>query len=106
MLKAIKMINGVNIDELSQTIDAVKENPTVAKFSFRLKNEWTDGSQNRSIMNDFHGAGQHMRRPQPFTLHADEPLVLLGRDEAPNPAEYLLSALAACVTTSLVYHAA
>jgi uncharacterized OsmC-like protein len=57
-------------------------------------------------MNDFHGAGQHMRRPQPFVLHSDEPLVLLGRDEAPTAGEYLLSALAACVTTSLVYHAA
>jgi uncharacterized OsmC-like protein len=32
--------------------------------------------------------------------------VLLGEDGAPNPVEYLLHALAACVTTSMVYHAA
>ncbi len=106
MPKVIKVINGVNVTELSQTIDAVKADPTVAKFRFRLENEWTEGSRNRSVLNDFHGAGQHIQRLQSFVVHADEPLVLLGRDQAPNPGEYLLSALAACVTTSLVYQAA
>jgi len=42
----------------------------------------------------------------PFVLKADEPGVLLGRDEAANPVEHLLHALAACLTTSMVYHAA
>jgi uncharacterized OsmC-like protein len=32
--------------------------------------------------------------------------VLLGADTGPNPAEYVLHALAACLTTSLVYVAA
>jgi uncharacterized OsmC-like protein len=101
-----KVINGVNVTEMMQTIDAVKANPTVAKFRFRLQNEWFDGGHNRSAVNGFSGAGQELQRPTSFLLHADEPLVLLGRDQAPNPAEYLLTALAACVTTSLVYHAA
>ena len=39
-------------------------------------------------------------------LDADEPPILLGRDKGPNPVEYLLTALASCVTTSIVYHAA
>ncbi len=42
-----------------------------------------------------------------FVLDADEPPLLLGRDLGPpNPVEYALTALAACVTTSIVYHAA
>ncbi len=101
-----QMMNGVNVTELVQTIDAVKANPEVAKFRFRLNNEWLEGGQNRSTVNGFHGATQELQRAEAFHVHADEPTVLLGRDQAPNPVEYLLVALAACVTTSLVYHAA
>jgi uncharacterized OsmC-like protein len=39
-------------------------------------------------------------------LDAGEPAVLLGTDTGPNPAEFVLHALAACLTTSLVYVAA
>ena len=41
-----------------------------------------------------------------FTLEAAEHPVLLGEDQGPNPVEYVLHALAGCLTTSLVYHAA
>jgi uncharacterized OsmC-like protein len=101
-----KVINGVNVTDLMQTMDAVKADPAVAKFRFPLHNEWWDGGSNRSTLNEFYGAGQTHQRVKSFLVHADEPAVLLGRDQAPNPAEYLLAALTACVTTSLVYHAA
>jgi uncharacterized OsmC-like protein len=101
-----KVINGVNVTDLMQTMDAVKADPTLAKFRFRLSNEWMEGGHNRSTLNEFHGAGQQHQRAKSFLIHADEPIVLLGRDQAPNPAEYLLTALAACVTSALVYHAA
>jgi uncharacterized OsmC-like protein len=100
------IINGVNVTELLQTVDAVKADSEVAIFRFRLNNEWVDGGHNRSTLNKFYGAKQNFERPQSFIIHADEPVALLGRDQAPNPAEYLLKALAACVTTSMVYHAA
>jgi uncharacterized OsmC-like protein len=99
-------INGVNVVRLAQTIEAVSADPTIAKFRFRLKNEWMDGSHTRSTLNDFYGTKQTHTRPQSFVLHADEPPVLLGNDQAPNPGEYLLTALAACVTSAIVYHAA
>jgi uncharacterized OsmC-like protein len=100
------VINGVNVTDLMQTMDAVKADSTVAKFRFRLSNEWLEGGHNRSTLNEFYGAGQQHQRATSFLIHADEPTVLLGGDTAPNPAEYLLTALAACVTSSLVYHAA
>jgi uncharacterized OsmC-like protein len=100
------VINGVNVSNLHQTIDAVQANPTVSKFKFRLNNKWIDGSRTFSSVNGFHGACQDFERPSSYFLHSDEPAVLLGGDTAPNPGEYLLSALAACVTTSMVYHAA
>jgi len=102
----VKEVNGVNIDGLMQTVGAVKANPTIAKFRFQLKNQWIDGAHNRSTINQFHGAMQDFDRAQPFTLDADEAPILLGHDQGPNAGEYLLSALAACVTGTLVYHAA
>src|SRR5215467_429286 len=102
----VKEVNGVNIDGLMQTVGAVKANPTIAKFRFQLKNQWIDGAHNRSTINQFHGAMQDFERAQPFTLDADEAPILLGHDQGPNAGEYLLSALAACVTGTLVYHAA
>ena len=100
------LINGVNVDGLNATIEAVKATPAIAKFKFNIKNKWKDAGQNSSTVNEFHGAGQQQSRPKPFVLEADEPAILLGKDTAANPVEYLLHALAACMTSSMVYHAA
>lgn len=99
-------MNGVDVDRLFETIDAIKQMPRLADFKFRLSNRWINGGLNRSSIKNFYGAGKDNQRQEPFVLDADEPPVLLGQDAAPNPVEYLLHALVACVTTSLVYHAA
>jgi uncharacterized OsmC-like protein len=99
-------LNGVNVEELRKTIDAVKATPGIAKFKFKISNQWMDGGHNRSTVGAFYGAGSDIQRPQQFVLDADEPPVLLGQDRGANPVEYLLHALAACLTTSMVYHAA
>jgi uncharacterized OsmC-like protein len=98
--------NGVNIDELNQTIAAVKGQPEIAKFRFNISNRWLGGGHNRSTIGGFRGALQDMQHSQNFEFDASEPPVLLGKDEGANPVEFLLHALAACVTTSMVYHAA
>lgn len=104
--KIATIINGVNVDNLSATVDAIKEKPAIAKFNFRIRNEWQGASRNCSIVSEFHGAGYEHSRSKPFMLSADEPAVLLGTDSAANPVEHLLHALASCMTTSMVYHAA
>ena len=98
--------NGVNVDELFNTIDAVKKTPVIAKFRFRANNEWFDGGHNRTTIRDFYGIQKDHKHEATFKLDADEPPLLLGTGKGPNPVEYLLTALAACVTTALVYHAA
>jgi uncharacterized OsmC-like protein len=99
-------LNGVDREKLFGTIEAVKADPSLAKFQFRLSNRWVHGGENRSCIDGFHGAGQEMAHKTPFDLVNDEPEVLLSNDRAPNPVEYVLHALAGCLTTSLVYHAA
>jgi len=98
-------LNGVAVDQLFSTIDAVKATPSIARFKFRVNNQWATGSQNCSTTTAFSGANQELSHPKPFTLEADEPAILLGKDTAANPVEHLLHALASCVTTSMVYHA-
>ena len=101
-----KTVNGVAVDELYKTVDAIKATPAIAKFKFRIRNQWVDAGQNKSTADTFYCAGQEQSRLMPFVLEADEPPVLLGKDTAANPVEHLLHALASCLTTSMVYHAA
>jgi len=99
--------NGVDTITMFATLDAIKAQPEIAKFQFRASNRWLSGAYNRSTIKDFYAAGgEDTSRTEAFVLDAGEPAILLGTDTGPNPAEYLLYALAACVTTSLVYSAA
>jgi len=99
--------NGVDSEQMYGTLDALKANPELGIFQFRAHNHWIDGAHNRSKIQAFYGAGQEdTTRNQTFVLDAGEPAILLGADTGANPAEYLLHALAACLTTTLVYVAA
>jgi uncharacterized OsmC-like protein len=99
--------NGVDTGQMYGTLDAIKAEPSLGTFQFRVRNHWIDGAHNRSTIQGFYGAGQEdASRETPFTIDAGEPSVLLGSDTGANPAEHLLHALAACLTTSLVYVAA
>jgi uncharacterized OsmC-like protein len=99
--------NGVDTDQMFGTLDLIREQPELAQFQFRATNHWLGGAHNRSSIKDFHAAGgEDTSRSEEFQLDAGEPAILLGSDTGPNPAEYLLHALAACLTTSIVYVAA
>jgi uncharacterized OsmC-like protein len=99
--------NGVDTGPLFPTLDLLREQPELARFQFRARNHWVDGAHNRSTIKGFYGAGQEdSSRTETFVVDAGEPAILLGTDTGPNPAEYLLHALAACLTTTLVYVAA
>jgi uncharacterized OsmC-like protein len=99
--------NGVDTQQLYGTLDAIKADPSIAKFQFRARNRWIDGAHNRTTIRDFYAANQEDRsRADEFVIDSGEPAILLGSDTGANPAEYLLHALAACLTTSLVYVAA
>src|SRR5690606_41154715 len=99
--------NGVNVTALFDTIQAVKADPSIGRFQFRARNEWLGGAHTRSTIQEFYGAGKEDdARTEPFVLDCDEPPVLLGEDNGANPVEHVLNALAGCLTTTMVYHAA
>jgi uncharacterized OsmC-like protein len=104
---AAQVINGVDVSKLQGTIEAIQQTPSLATFRFRTSNRWQGGGLNQTTVKTTYGAGQDFpERDGKFTMQADEPPILLSGDQAPNPVEHLLHALASCVTTSLVYHAA
>lgn len=100
-------LNGMNLEQMQQTVEALKADPSLARFEFRAKNSWIDGGHNRSTIDGFYGAGaEDTSRSEPFVFDNGEPPVLLGANEGANPVEFLLHALAGCVTTTFVLRAA
>jgi uncharacterized OsmC-like protein len=99
--------NGIDTAQVYGTLDVLRAQPEAARFEFRVRNRWIDGTHSRSTIHGFWGAGaEDVSRAEPFIVDASEPPVLFGHNEAPNPAEYLLHALAGCLTLTIVNVAA
>jgi uncharacterized OsmC-like protein len=104
--KESKRVNGIDVDTLMGTVNAVKSDPELGRCKFRATNKWSGGAHNCTTVKAFHAAKQNIDHKQKFELHCDEPAILAGADDGANPVEHLLNALAGCVTTSMVAHAA
>lgn len=104
---ADKLVNGVDVGALGEAIHTFRSDPPLGRFQFRATNTWQTGGYSQTTISGFYGAGEeHSSEQRPFRLSADEPALLLGEDRGPNPVEHLLNALAACVTSAMVYHSA
>ena len=99
-------VNGIHLETLMGTVNAITEESAMGQCKFRANNTWMGGAHNRTTITGFYGACQEIAHNQQYELHADEPPILAGNDVGANPVEHLLNALAACVTTSMVAHAA
>ncbi|MHC4654672.1 MAG: OsmC family protein [Planctomycetota bacterium] len=104
--QTINKVNGVDMDALQSTVNAIRKEPDLGECKFRVSNKWIGGNHNCTTITGFYGAKQEIAHKQQFELHADEPPILGGQDQGANPVEHLLNALASCVTTSMVAHAA
>jgi len=101
------MLNGVDVDKMVATIDAIKENPSLAQFQFRSETEWVNGAHSRTKIQGFYGAGaEDTSRKKPFVIEGDEPPVLLGTNAGANAVETVLAALASCMAVGFAYNAA
>jgi uncharacterized OsmC-like protein len=106
VLEKPAVVNGLDVNAAVATIAALKADKSLARFQFRARNTWINGGENRSVIRDFYGAGQEdTSRSSSFEFTNGEPPVLLGNNEGANPVEFLLHALAGCVTTTFILHA-
>jgi uncharacterized OsmC-like protein len=94
-------LNGVDTPALFATINAVKQQPDLAKFRFRASNHWVRGTNSRTRIESFTGAGGEHAHKREFEFDADHPAVLVGTDEGPLPVEFLFVALASCLTSGI-----
>ena len=99
-------INGVELKIIKDTVAAIQEKPELGQCKFRATNTWVSGGHNCTCIAGFFGGGKENAHEHPFNLDADEPPILAGHGKGAGPTEHLLNALAACLTTSMVYHAA
>jgi uncharacterized OsmC-like protein len=101
-----KQLNGVEVDVLMGTIGAVQNDSETGACVFRATNMWLDGAKNQSTMSGFYATKQEIAHKHTLSMTADEPEFLGGADDEANPVEFLLHALLACMTTSMVAHSA
>jgi len=99
--KEKRAMNGVDVPTLFATINAVGEQPELAKFQFRASNRWIRGTHSRTRIEGFSGAGGEHEQTDDFVYDGDHPPVLCGQGNAPSPVEYLLHALATCITAGI-----
>ena len=99
-------LNGVDTPTLFGTLDVVKGQPELAKFQFRVSNRWQSGTLSETTIGTFSGAGGEHPHKTTFKVTADHPAVLVGEDRAPLPVEFLLHALASCITGGIANIAA
>ncbi len=98
--------NGVDVGKVMNVIGAIEADPGYANFQWRATNQWIGGSISRSRIKEFFaGNAEDSTRKEAFTIDADAPTIAAGQNSAPNPMEYVLHALAGCLTMTLVYHA-
>jgi len=94
-------MNGVDTPTLLATINAVGAQPELAKFLFRAKSRWVSGTHSESTMHGFYGAGGEHQHKTAYKANGDHPAVLCGTDTAPTPVEWVLHALASCLTAGI-----
>ena len=98
--------NGVNVEQLVGTIQAIKGDPEIAKFQFRAETDWINAGHSRTKIKSFYGAKtEDTSRTDTYVLESDEPTVLLGNNAAPNAVEAVLYALGSCLVVGFLYNA-
>jgi uncharacterized OsmC-like protein len=99
-------VNGVDVQKLSEAMESMKSDPRAGLLHHKAHNRWIEGAHCRTRIQDFSLGGEEMSRHMPFEIHGDEPHALLGEDHGPSATEALLHALAACLNTTFIFHAA
>ncbi len=97
-------VNGIDIQALEDVVEAIGRDPGQAMVAFRVSTEWKGQTRSESIVESYEIGGKEVRRS--FKVAADEPIELLGTNQAPNPQELLMSAVNACMMVGYIAQAA
>jgi uncharacterized OsmC-like protein len=98
---AIKIDNGVNVEALLGARAALTEAPVAAHFKWRATCDWVRGTHSRTTVEGFYGLGAEQSRGKSFRYDADHPEVFASEDKGATPVEFVLAALASCLTAGI-----
>lgn len=93
--------NGVNTAALLGAREALTATPEAAEFTWRATCSWVHGTHSRSTVESFSGLGQEHSHLSTFNFDADHPECFASEDLGATPAEYVLVALASCLTAGV-----
>ena len=97
-------VNGIDVAGLQAAAEGIAADPAQGRVAFRVGTEWMGGTRSESTVESYEMAGETVKRHFAFT--SDEPEELFGSNCAPNPQEYLMGALNACMMVGFVANAA
>lgn len=96
----LKHLNSLDVNGIQQRMDDVAQDPTKGFLKFQVQTAWTGGISSATQVNAYEYDGQPI--PRNFTINADQPFELFGKDTAPNPQELLLAAINSCLLATYV----
>jgi uncharacterized OsmC-like protein len=103
-IKQNNVVNGIDVDALKDVVEQVKNDPAKGLVEFRVKSQWRGQTRSETSIDAYKIGGKEVQRR--FKMTVDEPFELLGENTAPNPQEYLMTALNACIMVGYVAGAA
>ncbi len=107
MSTTVTVRNGIDVDQLLGTIDAIKQDDRLGVFTFKAQTVWEEGTYNKGTIQGFtHAGAEDETRTEAFVLEGDEPPILLGSNKGPNAVELLVQALGFCYSVGFIANAA
>src|SRR5436190_12012132 len=100
-VSVIKADNGVNVEALLGARAALMEQPAAAHFKWRATCDWVRGVHSRTTVQGFFGLGAEQSHNKSFRYDADHPELFAAEDNGATPVEYVLVALASCLTAGI-----
>lgn len=91
------MRNGVDVEKLGSMVEAVKNDPQLAKLRFTVHSEWKGGLKAQHAAGEYTVGMKRARHEQTRPITTDEPREILGSDAGVSPAEMTLAALGSCL---------
>ena len=96
-----KVDNGVNVQALLDAREALTEAPAAAKFTWRAKCDWVNGTHSKTSVEGFFGLGEEQKHRTEYSFDADHPEVFASEDNGATPVELVLAGLASCLTAGV-----
>ena len=93
-------LNGIDTEALRRLISDVSRDAAKGVAGFGVTTRWSGAASSETRIESWSLGGR--RLPRNFTIAIDEPPELCGAGAAPNPQEYLLAAMNACMMATYV----